>query len=155
MHKLAVVLRKVPFAVKIAYYLYRFFQSKYTVGVVGVVLNTERQVLLVEHVFHPKLPWGLPGGWVGWNEDPANALVRELKEELDLEVTIEAIVKVRRTHRFHLDISYLCSTMDVVGDLSFELLEYGWYDLDALPVLHTFHTQSIQQVFAEHIDGSD
>ena len=47
-------------------------------------LMTQGQVLLVEHVFHPYAPWGLPGGWIDRNESPSQtAVIRELQEELN------------------------------------------------------------------------
>jgi len=62
--QVAFVVRRVPLLIKVVYYAYRFFQPKFTIGVVGLVFNAQHEILLVEHVFHPKLPWGLPGGWV-------------------------------------------------------------------------------------------
>src|SRR5688572_8171844 len=64
---LAVLIRKIV----------RLFQGRYTAGVVGVVVNARGEVLIVEHVFHPESPWGLPGGWLGWREDPHLAVARE------------------------------------------------------------------------------
>jgi len=142
--RIASLVRRSPRLMVIAYYLYRFIQPKYSVGVAGVVLNDAQEILLVEHVFHPRLPWGLPGGWVDWNEEPASAIVREMQEELNLDVEIERVLLVNRTKFNHVDIAYLCQTESAVGDLSYELLGYAWVAFADLPPMHSFQYQAIQ-----------
>lgn len=139
----ATLLRKYPKLMAVPYYTYRFLQPKFTVGVTGVVVNDVHEVLLVEHVFHPYHPVGLPGGWVGRNEDPAEALVRELQEELSLSVKICHVIHSQRTQYNHLDVAYLCKPTNTVGELSFELLSYQWHHFNQLPELHPFHRQAI------------
>jgi ADP-ribose pyrophosphatase YjhB (NUDIX family) len=135
--------RRVPLLIKLGYYLYRFIQPKYTLGVVGLVFNEKREILLVEHVFHPKLPWGLPGGWVGFNEDPMLAVTRELKEELDLDVRITQIVKVERTQYHHVDMAFLCDASNVPALMTAELLGFRWFPVEQLPRMHKFHYHAI------------
>jgi 8-oxo-dGTP diphosphatase len=142
--QLAIVIRRIPTLMLIPYYTYRFFQPKYSIGVIGVVINSEGKVLLVEHVFHPRLPWGLPGGWINFNEDPAQAAERELSEELNLNVTATRLLLMERTQFNHLDIAYLCDAKSEIGTLSYELLGYQWYAFDELPRLHPFHYRAIQ-----------
>ncbi|MCB0166468.1 MAG: NUDIX hydrolase [Anaerolineae bacterium] len=62
------------------------------VGVMAVVFNDLGQVLLVEHVFRPQHPWGLPGGWVERGENPTASIQRELKEELNLTVEVKKLL---------------------------------------------------------------
>lgn len=139
------LIRRFPFLIRIPYYVYRFFQPKYTVGVVGVVLNEQQQVLLVEHAFHPRRPWGLPGGWIGFNEDPETGIARELREELALSVTIRGNLLARRTQFNHLDIAFLCEATSEIGDLNYELLGYEWYRIDELPHIYPFHYDAIHK----------
>lgn len=146
--QLATIIRRIPKLMLIPYYIYRFFQPKYSVGVVGIVINEQREILLVEHVFHPKLPWGLPGGWIGLNEDPSEAVVREFAEELDLTVAIDHLLLMRRTQYNHLDVAYLCQAQSNIGTVSYELLRYDWFSQDKLPSLHTFHTDAIKKAFS-------
>lgn len=126
------------------YVIIRLFRPKYSLGAVGVVFNSQKQVLLVEHVFHPKTPWGLPGGWTNRKEDPSQTVVRELQEELSIDVTIERVVSVQVLHN-HVDVAYLCHTTDSVGQLSDELLSYQWFDIDKMPRILSFHFLAIQQ----------
>lgn len=152
--QLANFIRKNPFLMQIAYQSYKLIQGKYSVGVVGVVLNDKQEVLLVEHVFHPRLPWGLPGGWIGRNEAPEVTAQRELQEELGLNVEIDKLLITELTQYQHLDFAYLCTAKSEITVLSYELLQYAWFSRDNLPPLHSFHYQAIEATFA-HIDAKD
>ncbi len=70
----------------------RLFAPKNQVGVVGAIFNDAGQVLMVEHVFRPNFPWGLPGGWVNRGEDPACAVRREVQEELNLTIQVKQLL---------------------------------------------------------------
>ncbi|MPZ99225.1 MAG: NUDIX domain-containing protein [Dehalococcoidia bacterium] len=70
--------------------------SRHRVGVLAVILDDGGRVLLAEHLFRPHRPWGLPGGWVDGREEPAAALVREIREELGLIVEVVWPLQVRR-----------------------------------------------------------
>lgn len=141
--RLAGFLRRNPWVVKRALSVWRLTRPKFSVGVVGVVLNEDNHVLMVEHVFHPYLPWGLPGGWVERNEHPAVGVGRELLEELSLTVTVGPVIAADMDGDAHLDLAYLCTAHGPVGSLSFELLQYGWFPPDDLPETHTFHRLAI------------
>ncbi len=99
------MLKRLPIRYKLAGWLRRFpplrwgfwlgvrlFVARHYVGAVGVVFNETGQVLLARHVFRPYYPWGLPGGWVEPGEDPAQAVQRELQEELNLTVEIKQLL---------------------------------------------------------------
>ncbi len=145
MRRVAALLQKAPWIASSAMLLWRWRQARFSAGVAGVVLNAEGQVLLVEHVFHPHAPWGLPGGWVDHRESPAEALQREMREELALEVTVGAVLLCELDFGNHLDLAYLCHMNGSIGTLSSELLDYGWYDTTSLPRLHKFHYRAIVQ----------
>ena len=127
--------------------MFRGLQARYTVGVVGVVIDSRGRVLIVEHVLHPRHPWGLPGGWIGHNEDPSAAVTRELREELQLAADAINILHIAKSARNHIDIAFLCQAQGSVGKLSGELLNHKWVKPDQLPSLHPFHKKSIEIAF--------
>lgn len=143
--RLARLIRKVPVVVAVGQACWRLTRPHVSVGAVGVVFNEQGHLLLVEHLFHPRHPWGLPGGWVERGENPADAVTRELNEELELHVTIEAIVLVEMGFKQHMDVAYLCTPLNSVGALCGELLDYRWFALDELPELHWFHRRAVMK----------
>ena len=142
---LAKILRRAPKLVYLGARVYRVFQPKYSIGVVGVLFNQAGQVLLVEHVFHPKNPWGLPGGWLAKHENPAQTVVRELQEELELEIEIGPLVLAEVSYPGHMDMAYLCSARNEIGNLNAELLDYRWCDPHELPGVQRFHRRAISR----------
>lgn len=115
------------------------------IGVALVAFNSRDQLFMLKHVFHPGAPWGLPGGWLGRNEDPAKGVVRELKEETGLTVTIgpPAYVAYGSVPN-HIGIAYSGHIHDGLLKLNSEILEARWFDLDDLPgPLHPFTIKAI------------
>ena len=150
LRRVSTLLRKAPWMASSAMLLWRWRQARFSAGVAGVVFNLEGQVLLVEHVFHPHAPWGLPGGWVDHRESPANALRREMKEELALDVNVGPVLLVELDFGNHLDLAYLCHATSPIGRLSSELLDHGWFDTVSLPRLHKFHYYAILRAVDMH-----
>jgi ADP-ribose pyrophosphatase YjhB (NUDIX family) len=146
MGSLARFLRRFPWIVAIMRVLFRLTQARFTAGVVGIVTDGQGRVLLVEHVFHPYCPWGLPGGWVDRREHPARAVQRELKEELGLDVEVGRLLHMDMNEPGHLDFAYACRAQGQVQSVSYELLGYRWCGLDELPRLQKFHYQALMQM---------
>jgi 8-oxo-dGTP diphosphatase len=64
--------------------------ARFMVGVVGLIHDGDR-VLLLQHRFRTPYRWGLPGGFMKSGEDMMGALRRELREEIGVEVEIDAV----------------------------------------------------------------
>jgi len=122
--------------------------GRFSAGVVGVVLNVHGEILIVEHVFHPECPWGLPGGWLNPGEAPQDGLRREMLEELGIAVEVgqPLLVNTGYSSRTHLDISFLCQTNSAAISLSSELLDFRWVTPATLPRMKPFHTASVAAV---------
>jgi 8-oxo-dGTP diphosphatase len=143
--RIAAFARRYPRVIALLQKLYQFTRPKYTLGVAGVLFNPQGEVLLVEHVLHPRHPWGLVGGWVDAGETPQESLAREMQEEVGLTVTVGALVNIETLPQIgHIDFAYLCTAeAHNVGALSPELLSYQWYNLDSLPDLDPFQRIAI------------
>ena len=129
-------------------------QGRFTLGVIGVLIDQENRILLVEHVFHPKVPWGLPGGWVNRNESPTIAVAREFYEETNLRVRVVVPLEVW-TNRFlknHVNMAFVVEIVDQSDlnkiVLSSELLDYQWVSRDEIPHILVDHVRVIDKAFA-------
>ena len=58
-------------------------------AVAGIIFNKRGELLLTKRGIKPFLGmWDLPGGFVSANENPSESIIREIKEELNLDVEI-------------------------------------------------------------------
>lgn len=61
--------------------------DKFIVGVSGIVTDPDGSILLLRPRYWSAATWGLPGGYLNSGETPAQALIREVREETGLGVT--------------------------------------------------------------------
>lgn len=66
------------------------------VRVAGVLIENER-ILLIEHSKNEKKYWLVPGGGVDWGESTAESLIREYKEETNLDIEVESFLFLSET----------------------------------------------------------
>lgn len=146
---LATAIRRWPLPLRLSQIVWRrVVQPWVTAGAIGAVHDGAGRFLIVEHVFHPNYPWGLPGGWMNRHEDPATTVQREVREETGLIVTIERplLITVPARMRNHLDIAYLCRAQPGTIVLSAELLDYRWITLSEAPPMSVFHRAVLEEV---------
>ncbi len=146
---IAALLRRFPFLTRLPYLIFSRAQARFTIGVAAIVIDDHGRVLLVEHAYHPRYAWGLPGGWIDRDEEPAAGVLRELREELQLDADVVRVVLSSKTAPHHIDLAYLCEAKCAVGKLSHELLGFKWIDLAQLPRLKTFHRRAIEAACAQ------
>ena len=110
------------------------FATRHHVGVAVAVINQEGHVLLLRHVFHPEVPWGLPGGWLGRREGPGEAALRELNEETGLVADLGPVIYLEHNEwPPRVAIGYVARARSAPMTLSGEILEAAWFPQDELP----------------------
>ncbi|KYG34520.1 NUDIX domain-containing protein [Bacillus gaemokensis] len=111
------------------------------VGVGAFILNERNELLLVLRKKAPeKGHWSLPGGKVEWMETVEDTVVREIQEEVGLEIEIISLLCVTNHILSEEDAHWICPTyIAKVKNGRAENLEkhaideIGWFSLECLP----------------------
>lgn len=124
----------------------RLLVPRQRVGVAIVGFREDGRILMLQHVFHPVAPWGLPGGWLNRGESPAECAVRELEEETGLTADLGPVIHVSREDiPSHIGIAYMAKIKPGPIVPSSEILDAAWYPIDSLPKpILPFETAAIQ-----------
>lgn len=69
-----------------------YYQQRPNFRVSLIIINENKEILLVQHKKGNRFYWVLPGGRIEYGEDFATCAVRELKEETNLDVKFEKVV---------------------------------------------------------------
>lgn len=111
------------------------FNARFHISVVGVFVTPDGQVLVLKHVFRRLYPWGLPAGFVNAGESPESAMVREVKEEIGLEVRVDRVVDMRPVRARHMEVVVAGTVMPGPAMRpNHEIFEGAFAAPDALPV---------------------
>ena len=84
---------------------------------------------------HGSLKWEFPGGKLEVDEDPRSCLIREVKEELDIDIAVEQITEVvhhKYPDRAVLLLFYQC--LYVSGEVcAIDCADFAWVEPSRLP----------------------
>ena len=107
--------------------------------VAGIIINAQQEILVAQrpaHVSHPGY-WEFPGGKIEFNETPQQALIREFKEEIGIQI-------LDAQHFMHVEYAYpnRVVQLDVWQIQKYNGEPYGaegqlirWITFDVLPTL--------------------
>jgi 8-oxo-dGTP diphosphatase len=141
---------KVPIPNDLRWWMVWLINRKFLVGVAAVVLNEQGEVLLVRHTYRPKLPWGLPGGWLERGENARQAVEREVLEETGLHVyALKVIYAGSDRDVSRVDMVFLARLEGGTFRASAEVSECGFFALDALPPVMPTQKEFIQMAVEE------
>jgi 8-oxo-dGTP diphosphatase len=109
-------------------------EPRFTVTAGAVVVNEEGRVLLLEHRFRTGSGWGIPGGFIEKGEQPEEALRRELREEVGLELESAELVFIRTLKKpSQIEIIFRCRARGSTGRKNIEIKSAEWFALDHFP----------------------
>ena len=119
---------------------------RHRIGVLLVARDPGGRVLLLRHVFHPKEPWGLPGGWLHSGELPEAGARRELREETGLDASELALLFTSlEIEPRHLVMIFEAKGITGSTKLGFEVLESEFFDVEALPPINPIEQRAIRK----------
>lgn len=112
----------------------RATHARFTVTAAGIISNGQGEVLLLKHRFRPGSGWGIPGGFLEPGENADQALRRELREEIGLEVDGVKIFRARTfTRQEQIEIVFLAQARGGIQPQSIEVERADWFLPNALP----------------------
>ncbi len=123
---------------------------RHIVAVDALVVNASDEILMIDS---PKRGWEFPGGQVEAGETLHQALVREVREETGVEVSIGQLVGVYQNIRTDiLMLGFLCNYLGGELKTSSESLGVEWVARSA--VLERMHVPFIRQRMKDKLDFS-
>jgi len=112
----------------------RLAHARFTVTAGAVIFNDKGEVLLLKHRFRAGTGWGLPGGFMETGEQPIDALRRELREEIGLEVDDVKVLAVRSLKKpKQVEVLFRARANAHVKSQTMEVERAEWFAVDALP----------------------
>lgn len=117
---------------------------------VDAVVVENGEILLIKRGIEPfKDKWALPGGHVDYGETVEQAVIRETKEETDLDIKPSVLIGVysdpKRDPRGHtVGMAFLCRAKKGQAKAGDDAAETWWFPLDDLPDLAFDHAKIIE-----------
>jgi 8-oxo-dGTP diphosphatase len=112
----------------------RLTQTRFTVTAGALIFNDAGEVLLLKHRFRMGSGWGIPGGFLKLGEQPEEALRRELREEVGLELERVELISTRSFKKpRQVEILFRCRANAEVKPQTIEVESAGWFSVQSLP----------------------
>lgn len=119
----------------------RWLSPSFTVGAICLIERPDGAWLLVKHIY--RSDWGIPGGLLKRGEEPADAVRREVAEEIGLQVELvgEPVVvvepKLQRVDLVFRARPRELAELESVRPRSPEIEQVRWFRPDELPRLQS------------------
>jgi 8-oxo-dGTP diphosphatase len=112
----------------------RLSHPRFAVTAGAIITDKRGRVLLLKHRFRPGTGWGMPGGFLAEGEQPEEALRRELREEVGLEVEKLELFTTRafKVPR-QVEIVFTARAIGDTNELNFEIQKAAWFFPNELP----------------------
>jgi len=125
----------------------RLTQDEFLIGVTGVILNDNNEILVCNHTYRDGEYWSLPGGYIKGKEHSREALAREIEEETGILVSVEEEIKIRTDRQTaRLDISLAGKYIGGVFKPTNEVKQAKFFAFDKLPLISQNQLMLIKQV---------
>lgn len=130
---------------------------KFTVTAAGIIRNNDGKVLLLEHRFRPGSGWGIPGGFLESGEQPEQALRRELREEINLELDDVRLFTVRTFKRQNqIEVVFVAVAVGEPNEGNVEVDQAVWFSVNSLPdALPSDQKKLIERALRVGAEGRD
>lgn len=134
-----------PFQWRILWLLHH----KFIIGVSGVILDKQDQVLLLRHKYWKQGSWGLPSGYAERQEKLEETLIREVKEETRYDVGNFRLIRIVSGYKLRIEVNFVGDFLG--GELKLdpkEVIEARFFSRHELPEgLLPSHRELIEHVF--------
>ena len=114
--------------------LSRIIRPSFQVFAAAVIFNHDQQILLERLTYQEIHPWGLPGGNLNYGEEPEDAVIREVKEEIGFDVEVRKLLLAKNANAKHIfGLFYWCEIVGGQFKPTFEVSEIKYFAIDDLP----------------------
>jgi len=122
------------------------FDTFYRFSVHAVILDEHGRVLLLKQTYGDKR-WGLPGGGVEPGETVHEAILRECREELGVDIDIEAFTGLYYHSEFNAQVGIFRCQIPKTASISFgpEHSEYAWFALSEISGVQSLRVRNAIQ----------
>ncbi len=127
--------RDVPFPGWLRHRFLRVLNPSFMIGAMALIRDDQGRILLLEHTYRRRSPWGLPGGWLHHAESPEAGLAREVREETGFDVSVDQLLAADFFEGSQLDLMYGCTVVAGSYRESEETAGFRWVAPEDLPQL--------------------
>lgn len=135
----------------------RATHARFTVTAGAIIFNDSGEILLLKHRFRAGSGWGLPGGFLEAGEQPVDALRRELREEVGLEVRDVEVFAARSFRKpRQVEVLFRCRADGALKPRTIEVERAEWFSLGTLPEgLPKDQRRFVERAVADGAKGRD